>query len=106
MRLALVIIASLVPAVAEAQAVAPHTSWGILPWTNGHGSSAYDTVRRRVTSFREHLSARRDASTATRDLAYDLYFGLRSGGQNAWLTARPIDEAGWDGKAGDRKSVV
>ncbi len=105
MRLALVIAASLLPAVAEAQAVAPHASWGILPWTNGHGSSAYDTVRRRITSFREHLYARRDADIATRDLAYDLYFGLRSGGQNAWLTARPIDEAGWDGKAGIARVV-
>jgi hypothetical protein len=51
---------------AEAQAVAPHASWAVLPWTNGHGSAAYDTVRRRVTSFREHLYARRDENTATR----------------------------------------
>ena len=97
--------AVLVPERAHAQAVPPHASWGVLPWTNGFGSAAYDTVRRRVTSFREHLYARRDAETVTRDLAYDAYFGLRSGGQNAWLTGRPIDEAGWDGKAGIARVV-
>lgn len=111
-RLLPLVVASAVlalPAVgvadAPAPAVAPHASWAVLPWTNGHSSAAYDTVRRRVTSWREHLYARRDENTVTRDLAYDLYFGLRSGGQNAWLTARPLDDAGWDGKAGIARVV-
>ena len=88
------------PRAARAQAVAPHASWSVLPWTNGWGACGYDTVARKVVSFREHAYARKDAATATRELAFDVYFGLRSGGQNAWLVDRPILEAGWDGARG------
>lgn len=87
-------------APAQAQAVAPHRSWAILPWTNGWASGGYDTVARKVVSFREHVYARRDAATATRELAFDVYFGLRAGGQNAWLVDRPVTDAGWDGARG------
>jgi GH15 family glucan-1,4-alpha-glucosidase len=85
---------------ARAQAVAPHPSWSVLPWTNGWGSGAYDTVARKVVSFREHVYARKDAATATRELAFDVYFGLRTGGVNAWLVDRPILDAGWDDARG------
>ena len=93
------------PTPAHAQAVTPHASWAILPWTNGWGSGGYDTVARKVVSFREHVYARRDAATATRELAFDVYFGLRAGGQNAWLNARPITDAGWDGNRGIARVV-
>ncbi|MEZ4402126.1 MAG: hypothetical protein R3B06_19015 [Kofleriaceae bacterium] len=86
--------------VAHGQAIAPHASWGTLPWSNGVAAAAFDTVSRRLISFREHLYARRDAATATRELAYDAYFGVRTAGHNQWLTARPLDRAGWDGAAG------
>lgn len=88
------------PRPAAAQVIPPHPSWTVLPWTNGVASAAFDTVRRRVVSFREHVYARRDAATATRELAYDLYFGVRAAGVNVWLPSRPIDRAGWDGRAG------
>ncbi len=85
---------------AMAQATPPHRSWSVLPWTNGWGSGGYDTVARKVVSFREHVYARKDAATATRELAFDVYFGLRTGGVNAWLVDRPVADAGWDGARG------
>ncbi len=91
--------------LARAQAVAPHASWAILPWTNGYGSGGYDTVARKVVSFREHVYARKDAASATRELAFDVYFGLRAGGQNVWLNGRPIADTGWDGSAGIARVV-
>ncbi len=93
-----------VAAPARAQ-VAPHPSWSVLPWTNGVASAAYDVNRRRLTSFREHVYQRRDAATATRELAYDAYFGLRAGGQNLWLTERAPEQAGWDERAGIARIV-
>ena len=93
------------PAPAHAQAAEPHASWAILPWTNGWGSGGYDTVARKVVSFREHVYAQRDAGTTTRELAFDVYFGLRAGGQNAWLNGRPVAEAGWDGRRGIARVV-
>ena len=76
---------------ADAQAVPPHASWGTLPWSNGVATAAYDTVGRKLKSFREHLYQHRNASTPTPELAYDAYFGLRVGGQNLWLTSRALD---------------
>jgi GH15 family glucan-1,4-alpha-glucosidase len=93
------------PSAARAQAVAPHRSWAVLPWTNGWGSGGYDTLARKVVSFRDHVYAMRDAATPTRELAYDVYFGLRSGGSNAWLNDRPISDAGWDGAHGIARVV-
>ncbi len=90
---------------ADAQAVPPHASWGTLPWSNGVATAAYDTVGRKLKSFREHLYQHRNASTPTRELAYDAYFGLRVGGQNLWLTSRALDDAGWDGHAGIARVV-
>ena len=105
----LAIVAALAAAAtardARAQAVPPHASWGVLSWSNGHGSAAYDTVQRKLTSFQEHLYRYRNASTPTRELAYDAYFGLRANGQNVWLTGRPVDEAGWDGATGIARVV-
>lgn len=95
--LATIVAAAPTPAVAQ---VDPHASWVTLPWTNGVATGLYDTARRRVVSFREHVYQRKDASTATAELAFDAYFGLRVAGQNTWLTARPLDSAGWDGRRG------
>ncbi|HVV87172.1 MAG TPA: glycoside hydrolase family 15 protein [Kofleriaceae bacterium] len=93
------------PGAVRAQAVAPHGSWAVLPWTNGWSSADYDTIARKIVSFREHVYAHPDAASTTRELAYDVYFGLRGGGQNAWLVDRPITDAGWDGARGIARVV-
>jgi GH15 family glucan-1,4-alpha-glucosidase len=90
---------------ASAQGIPPHSSWSTLSWSNGVAAGTYDTARRRLRSFREHLFAHSDETTATRELAHDVYFGLRVAGQNAWLTDRPLAEAGYDGDTGIARVV-
>ncbi len=85
-----------VAALVALASVAPHASWSKLPTSNGFAAAVYDVAHARVTSLREHLYARRDAATPTRELMYDFYFGLRAGGANAWLGESPVDAAGWD----------
>jgi len=87
-------------ATARAQAIPPHASWTKLSWANGYGAGWYDTTARRLTGFRDHVFAAADASTPALDLLYDAYFGLRVGGQDLWLTSRPVLSAGYDGDTG------
>jgi GH15 family glucan-1,4-alpha-glucosidase len=103
-RLVLACALALGSAPAAAQALVPHASWPILSWSNGHGAAAYDTTRARLTTFREHLFARTTAAP-TRELAYDAYPGLRVGGQNLWLTNRPVTDAGYDAGRGIARVV-
>ncbi len=84
-------------ATASAQ-VAPHASWTVLPWGNGHGAGAYDTSQSKMTSLREHVFQRTQAA-ATRELLFDGYPGLRVGGQNLWLNTLPAT-ASYDAQRG------
>src|SRR5262249_49745996 len=78
-----------------AQAIPAHASWSQLAWSNGFGAGFYDTSVRKVTGFRDHLYA-----SGAHELMYDAYFGLRVAGQQAWLSSRPVDAAGYDGDSG------
>ncbi|MCX5741500.1 MAG: glycoside hydrolase family 15 protein [Proteobacteria bacterium] len=80
---------------AHAQALAPHTSWSLLPWSNGRGAGAYDVARTRTVSFKDHLF-QRTVDRASRELAFDAYPGLRVAGQNQWLGDRPASAASYD----------
>jgi uncharacterized protein (TIGR03382 family) len=102
---ALTSILALASSGAAAQGIPPHASWGTLSWSNGVAAGTYDTARRRLRSFRPHLFARADENTVTRELAYDVYLGLRAAGQNAWLTDRPLLAAGYDGDTGIARIV-
>lgn len=78
-----------------------------VPSSNGHGAILLDLSTARLTHFREHLFATEEPlldaagkeqwsgftplSVPTRDVLYDAYFGLRSGGDQAWLTGAPVD---------------
>lgn len=78
-----------------------------LPSSNGHGAVMLDLAQARATHFREHLFASEEPqldgsgnevwlgnqpqSVKTRDLLYDAYFGLRSAGDQRWLTTLPVD---------------
>jgi MYXO-CTERM domain-containing protein len=86
--------------LAAEAAVAPYRSWSQLSWSNGYAPGIYDINARRVVSFRDHIYAHFDESTNTRSLMFDLYFGVRTGGQNIWLTEVPIVEAGYDSDTG------
>lgn len=85
------------PARAE---VDPHPSWSALPFSNGYGAGIYDAAQRRVTGFRDHLYARWDADSPSRDLLYDFYFGLRAGGVNVWLSDRPLTAISYADESG------
>lgn len=84
---------------ADAQ-VDPFRSWSKLSWSNGFAPGYFDLEQRRVVAFREHLYAAFDENTTTRDLLYDMYFGIRLSGANRWLTDVAIDAAGYDGDTG------
>jgi GH15 family glucan-1,4-alpha-glucosidase len=83
---ALVTVALAAPAIA---AVAPHRSATTLVSSNGRVVVGYDVPQRRVTSFLEHPYRMRSDGSETRDLAFDLYPGVRIGGAGSagtWLT--------------------
>jgi GH15 family glucan-1,4-alpha-glucosidase len=84
----------------HAQAIPAHRSFDQLAWSNGFAAGFFDLAARRAKGFRDHLFAQVDASTGAHELMYDAYLGVRVGGQNAWLTTRPIDRAGYDGDTG------
>jgi hypothetical protein len=67
-------------------AVAPHASFHQVVSSNGHTAIIYDDALAKVTGLREHCYAAVDATTPTRELAYDAYFGLRLGGTGKWLS--------------------
>ena len=96
--LASVIVVAAAAGPAAAQAIPAHASWSQLAWSNGVGAGYFDTQVRRVKGFRDHLYA-----SGAHELMYDAYFGLRVGGQEAWLTERPVDGAGYDGDSGVAK---
>ena len=83
------------------------TTLRYVPGSNGHGAVMLDLESRRVVHFREHVyaseeplldgsgkelwSGNQPLAVPTRDLLYDAYFGLRTGGDQSWLTADPVD---------------
>jgi GH15 family glucan-1,4-alpha-glucosidase len=63
-----------------------------MPTGNGHGFQVFDTSQNKLSIFLEHpyrfLRARPDPRAEgeiRRDLLYDLYFGIRTGGGSGWL---------------------
>ncbi|MBK7824334.1 glycoside hydrolase family 15 protein [Nannocystis sp.] len=107
---ALVLLLGLLgPSVGPLQAApAPQRTRFELPSANGHGAILLDLKQRRLTQFREHLFAAEEpvldgqgkevwdgeqfATVHTRDLLFDMYFGVRAEGQQQWLTKAAVDE--------------
>lgn len=98
------LLSTLLPAVALAQAIPPRTFFS-LPSSNGHGAVMVDARAAKVVHFREHLPATEEPQldatgrevwvgnqpqmVKTRDVLFDAYFGLRASGQQRWLTSTP-----------------
>lgn len=91
---ALVLCCALVPTLALAQ-TQPFSSYRRLTSANGWAPLVYDVEARRVTSFRENMYRFPAPGQETRNLAFDLYLGLRAGGRGGWLTDARIEEAGY-----------
>jgi hypothetical protein len=95
-----------IPSSALAE-VPPQRTFHRLASSNGHGALLLDLSTARLTHFREHLFATEEpeidasgneiwdgsqfGSIRSRDILYDAYFGLRSGGSQRWLTSAPVD---------------
>ncbi|MBX7097036.1 MAG: glycosyl hydrolase [Myxococcaceae bacterium] len=101
----LLVVVAAVPANAQ-------RSFFTLPSSNGHSVVVGDASKAAVVHFRERLPATEepviDAQGAdvfagnqpqiikSRNLLFDAYFGLRSGGTQRWLTSVPVDASGYD----------
>lgn len=80
---------------ANAQAQ-PFTSFRRLVTANGFAPAVIDLEARRLTILRENMYRYPAPGIETRNLAYDLYLGLRAAGQSRWLTDVRLDEAGYE----------
>lgn len=67
---------------AEAQA---HRSATELVSSNGRAVVGFDVTQKRVTSFLEHPYRQKSNGAETRDVAYDVYPGVRVGSAGKWL---------------------
>ncbi len=73
-------------------AAAQSRTWQHMPTGNGHGFQVFDRDRHRITTFLEHPysfvapgAPDRTWGVQRRDLAHDLYFGVRANGSATWL---------------------
>lgn len=75
----------------------PHRSQAALPFANGFAAAAYDLApgARRVTTFRDHIYARKSATEPSKDFCQGLTFGYRRAGLSQWLSDFPEQEAGF-----------
>ncbi|MBU1900709.1 hypothetical protein KKB55_23425, partial [Myxococcota bacterium] len=88
MRTPLIIACALLISSAEAY----ERSWYHLTTGNGHGFQIFDSREGKIDEFLEHPyrfvappDNRRDGGIGRRDLAHDIYFGARAGGQTEWF---------------------
>lgn len=88
LRLALFVLALSTSGAALAQG----RTWHLLPTGNGHGFQVFDRQQSRITYFLEHpyryVAPGNDDRTfgiGRRDLAHDIYFGVRVGTTSKWL---------------------
>ena len=57
-----------------------------LPISNGFGAASYSIGSHKLTTFTRHLYASWSPGAQTQNWCYDVFFGLRAGGQNRWLS--------------------
>jgi GH15 family glucan-1,4-alpha-glucosidase len=68
-----------------ASAVEPHRSMATLSSSNGRGALVWDATQYKITEFLEHPYQAINASTSSRNFAYDSYPGIRIGTTGTWL---------------------
>ncbi len=71
----------------------PQRTWSFLTSGNGFGFQVYDTNQNKLTTFLDHpyrytgpTQNPMDDGYPRRNLAYDVYFGVRGGSTNGWLS--------------------
>src|SRR5690348_14924218 len=72
----------------------PQRTWNLLTTGNGLGFQVYDTSQNKIVQFLDHpyryIGPKSDPKAEgwpRRNLAYDLYFGIKGGGASGWLNA-------------------
>lgn len=67
-------------------------TWHLMPTGNGHGFQVFDRREHRIKQFLEHPyryvapgDAGRSTGVGRRNLAHDIYFGLRVDGDASWI---------------------
>ena len=100
MRICAAIILLLLPAPALAQPTVTD-----LPFSNGFGAAAYSIESHKLTTFTRHLYASWNPGVETVDWCYDVFFGLRAGGQNRWLAGAAEESVGYLEGTGILKTV-
>lgn len=70
-------------AEAEAQ---PHRSASELVSSNGRAVVGFDLAQQRITSFLEHPYRQKSTGAETRNVAFDVYPGVRVGSAGKWLS--------------------
>jgi GH15 family glucan-1,4-alpha-glucosidase len=108
-------LATLVPGLALALSAGeahagPQRTWNFLTSGNGLGFQVFDTNQHKIVTFLDHpyryTGPRADPKSdgfPRRNLAFDLYFGLRAGGTSGWLNA-PTSSA--DAEYVDQTNII
>jgi hypothetical protein len=76
-----------------------------LPVSNGFGAAAYSIETHKLTTFTRHLYTSWNPGVETQDWCYDVFWGLRAGGQNRWLAGVAEDSVGYLEGTGILKTV-
>ena len=85
-------VLSLAASLGGAPAHAQTRTWQFMPTGNGHGFQVFERGQSRITRFLEHPysfvapgASDRTWGVQRRDLAHDLYLGVRANGRTTWL---------------------
>ncbi len=88
----LICVLGLLLVTAASEAGAQTRTWYFMPTGNGHGFQVFDRQEDRITYFLEHpyryVASGADDRTfgiGRRDLAHDIYFGVRVNGTSKWI---------------------
>ena len=98
----------------QARAIDPVESFRYLVTGNGHGFQVFSVESNAVKEYLERPYRYLRANPANpdgegivrRNLAFDTYFGVRAGGQSAWLATRDPSEVGYVDETNVIRSVV
>src|SRR5260221_1428610 len=99
-RLAAILAVAATVGGADAEAAVPHASHHRATVGNGFGFAVFDGDARKLTTLTEAPHATKNATSATRNVMYDAYFGLRASGGSAWLGETPVDALGYVDQSG------
>jgi GH15 family glucan-1,4-alpha-glucosidase len=107
-------VAFVARAPGSAHALDPVASFRYLVTGNGHGFQVFDVDANAIKQYLERPYRYLRASPSNpdgegivrRNLAFDTYFGVRVGGQAAWLSTRDPSEVGYVDQTNVIRSVV